>query len=386
MPIRGLVFSWSNNRVNGNWARLDRFLVSPSVLSWFPDLVQMGLPRSISDHSAITIGISIDKGGPMLFRFNNEWLHDRELMCQVKKEWLSSKIKGSSSFSLSSKLKRSKKLVKIWVVDRKSTRSSPNELKVGLAVVDEKTDDIGWSDILRKERVENLTVLWKEIRREEVSKSNSEEIRAGAADYFEKHFKNVMWRRLRITGLPLQRLSELYRVFLEEAFSLEEVWLVVSSCDGNKAPGPDGFNLNFIKENWKVIKDDFMRFMIDFHHNGAVVKELNHTFTTLIPKCLKLKVMKDFRLISLVSSVFKVLAKVLANRLNKVIGSVVGEHQMAFVQYRQILDSFVIVEEIIHHWKMSKDGGLMVKLDFEKTYDSLNYNFLDDILNYMGFG
>ncbi|KAK2651419.1 hypothetical protein Ddye_011275 [Dipteronia dyeriana] len=195
-----------------------------------------------------------------------------------------------------------------------------------------------------------------------------------------------MWRRPRITGLPLQRLSESDRFFLEEVFSLEEVWLVVSSFDGNKAPGQDGFNLNFIKENWKVIKDDFMCFMIDFHHNRAIVKELNQTFIVLIPKCLKPEVMKVFRPISLVSSLYKVLVKVLANHLKKVIGSVVGENQMAFVQDRHILNSFVLAEEIIHHWKWSKDGGLMVKLDFEKAYDRLDHNFLDDILNDMGFG
>ena len=61
---------------------------------------------------------------------------------------------------------------------------------------------------------------------------------------------------------------------------------------------------------------------------------------------------------------------------------VIGETQMAFVKNHQILDSFVITEEIIHHWKKNKNGGLLVKLDFEKAYDSVDHNFLDD----MGFG
>ncbi|KAK2648316.1 hypothetical protein Ddye_015805 [Dipteronia dyeriana] len=139
---------------------------------------------------------------------------------------------------------------------------------------------------------------------------------------------------------------------------LEEVWKVVSNCDGNKAPRPDGFNLNFIKENWDAIKQDFMSFMVEFHKNGSIVKELNQTFIALIPKCSNLKTMKDYRPISLVGSLYKILAKVLANRMRRVLDSVVRESQMAFVKNRQILDNFIIADEIIHHWKKSYEWGL----------------------------
>lgn len=60
-----------------------------------------------------------------------------------------------------------------------------------------------------------------------------------------------------------------------EEFSIEEVWEgggALSSCDGNKAPGPDGFNLNFIKRNWEVIKVDFMSFMAEFIVMGLLLK------------------------------------------------------------------------------------------------------------------
>ncbi|KAK3219853.1 hypothetical protein Dsin_013823 [Dipteronia sinensis] len=59
---------------------------------------------------------------------------------------------------------------------------------------------------------------------------------------------------------------------------------------------------------------------------------------------------------------------------------------MAFVKGRQILDSFVIVEEIIHEWKGDNEGGLLVKLDFEKAYDSVDHDFLDHMMEDMGFG
>ena len=96
--------------------------------------------------------------------------------------------------------------------------------------------------------------------------------------------------------------------------------------------------------------------------------------------------MRDYRPISLVGSFYKILAKVLANRMKFVMNSVIGENQMAFVNNRQILDSFVIAEEVIHSWRNDKVGGLVVKLDFEKAYDSVDHSFLDATLEDMGFG
>ncbi|KAK3197910.1 hypothetical protein Dsin_021325 [Dipteronia sinensis] len=96
--------------------------------------------------------------------------------------------------------------------------------------------------------------------------------------------------------------------------------------------------------------------------------------------------MLDFRTISLVGSMYKVLAKVLANRIKKKMNSIIGNSQMAFVKGQQILDSFVVAEEIIYAWKKNRVGGLLVKLDFEQAYDSVDHDFLDSIIEDMGFG
>lgn len=116
------------------------------------------------------------------------------------------------------------------------------------------------------------------------------------------------------------------------------------------------------------------------------MKELNNTFLALIPKKLAPESLNDYRPISLVGSMYKVLAKVLANRMKKVMCSVIGEIQTDFVENRQIIDSFVKANEIIHKWKYDQNGGLMVKLDFEKAYDSIDFSFLDNCKEQMGFG
>ncbi|KAK3218813.1 hypothetical protein Dsin_012783 [Dipteronia sinensis] len=173
----------------------------------------------------------------------------------------------------------------------------------------------------------------------------------------EDHFKKVQWRRLKINNLDLGKLSLEEKETLDDEYSVEEVWKALASCDGNKAPGIDRLKLNFLKENWDVIKADFMMFIKEFYRDSSIIKDLNRTFTALIPKTYKPTFMKDFRLISLVGSMYKVLANVLANRLKKVTNSIIGDTQMAFVRDWHIADSFVIANEIFHTWKSDKERG-----------------------------
>ncbi|XP_028116125.1 uncharacterized protein LOC114313893 [Camellia sinensis] len=134
-------------------------------------------------------------------------------------------------------------------------------------------------------------------------------------------------------------------------FTVEEVWATVTECDGNKALGPDGFNLACIQKNWKVMKDELV----------------------------------GFRPISLVNSIYKILAKVLSRRLKKVIPTVINEAQTVFIGGRCILDVVMIANEVIEWWKCLKHKGAILKLDFEKEYDFVNWDFLFSMLCNFGF-
>ncbi|KAK2659195.1 hypothetical protein Ddye_005728 [Dipteronia dyeriana] len=115
----------------------------------------------------------------------------------------------------------------------------------------------------------------------------------------------------------LDSMDKVERKVLEEVFTKEEVWEAVSGFDGNKDLGLNGLNLNYIKANWKVIQVDFIKFIHGFHRDGSIVMDLSKNFVFLIPKCSHPETMKDFRPISLVGSMYKILVKVLANRLKK---------------------------------------------------------------------
>ena len=111
---------------------------------------------------------------------------------------------------------------------------------------------------------------------------------------------------------------------LEESLSVDEVFSALSDLNGDKAPGPEGFSLAFWQFYWDFVKDKVMGFFKDFFERGKFVRSLNTTFLVLIPKKRWAEDLSDFRPISLVGGLYKLLAKVLANRLKKVVGKVVS--------------------------------------------------------------
>ena len=124
----------------------------------------------------------------------------------------------------------------------------------------------------------------------------------------------------------------------------------------------------------------------EFHEHSYFLKSLNNTFLVLIPKKSGVEDLRDFRPISLLRGLYKLLVKVLANKFKKVVGNVVSIARNAFVMGRQILDASLIANEVIDSWQKRKEKELICKLDIEKAYDNINWKFLLKILQKMGFG
>ena len=144
---------------------------------------------------------------------------------------------------------------------------------------------------------------------------------------------------------------------------------VIKGFNGDKAPGPDKFPMAFFQVCWDIIRCDIMEVIRYFHARGTFATSLNATFLTLIPKKPEAVEVKDFRPISLVGGVYKIVSKVLANRLKSVLPILISTSQNAFIQGRQILDSVLIANEVLDSRLKQGQLGVLCKLDIEKAYD-----------------
>ena len=199
--------------------------------------------------------------------------------------------------------------------------------------------------------------------------TEEQDVREGVANaYHQMLSENAEWK-VNIGGLQLDHLSLQETENLELPFSEEEVCSALMEMNGDKAPGPDGFTVAFWQDCWDFVKEEVMEMFKDFHEQSSFLKSLNTTCLVLIPKKGGAEGLGDFRPISLLGGLYKLLAKVLANRLKKVIGKVVSSNQNAFVMGRQILDASLIANEVIDSWRKRKEKGLICKLD---SYDNIN--------------
>ncbi|MCI26941.1 LINE-1 reverse transcriptase like, partial [Trifolium medium] len=170
-------------------------------------------------------------------------------------------------------------------------------------------------------------------------------VREATMAFFQNHFDNVVWNRPTLDGVEVPVLSDDSNAMLVANFTLDEIEVAVKLSDGSKCPGPDGFNFAFLKEFWGLMRSDIRILFDQFHANECIPKCLLSYFLTLVPKIKSPQCLGDFRPISLLGCIYKLLAKVLATRLAKAIGPLIPITQTAFLKGRQLVEGVVVVNE-----------------------------------------
>ncbi|WOH11192.1 hypothetical protein DCAR_0830672 [Daucus carota subsp. sativus] len=189
-----------------------------------------------------------------------------------------------------------------------------------------------------------------------------------------------------IGNLIQSKLSLEQSMGLEREFTMQEIELALKNTDKSKAPGPDGINAGVLVLLWPEIKLEVLKFFKDFHCNGFLPRGCNSSVIALIPKRPNAAHPSDFRPISLMNVLLKLLTKVMATRLSAHMHNLVSEQQSAFIKGRQITDGILITSEVVSLLQQDKIRGLVFKIDFEKAFDRVKWSFVLEVLKAMNFG
>ncbi|KAJ9557521.1 hypothetical protein OSB04_012135 [Centaurea solstitialis] len=424
LRLGGRSFTWMNSSCS-KLSKLDRFLVSSRLIDSWSLSSSLALPRLLSDHCPIFLDTGSDDFGPSPFKFFNSWLADSELGALVINKW-GDALPEFEVFSkverLSRKLRHLKSTIKEWAgTKRKAKDEAIGALKQKIAaldllaevgIIDEsrinekatlmtKVEDLV-SDKLRdlkqkakinwlSERDENSRffhgIVNNRVKNFRIHGLNCNgswvsepaKIKDAALAFFKSKFEENHPIRPTLTSSLFKKISDTQRAWLERPFTEEEVKAAMWSCGNNKAPGPDGFTFEFIRKFWDVIGSDFVDAVKFFESNCQINPGSNSSFITLVPKVKDPLSLVDYCLINLIGCVCKVISKALAERIKGVMNTVISNTQTAFIKGRSILDGPLLVNEIIDWAKRKRNKLLIFKVDFAKAFDSLNWNFLDNV-------
>ena len=171
-------------------------------------------------------------------------------------------------------------------------------------------------------------------------------------------------------------------------FSDKEISDALFQIEPLKAPGPDGFPARFFQRNWSTIKEDVLAAVKDFFVIGIMPEGVNSTPIVLIPEISNPAKISDYSPISLCNGIYKVISKCLVNRPRPVLDGIVSPEQSAFIPGRMITDNALVAFECIHYIKQEKDPTKIFcayKLDLSKAYDRVDWRFLEQVMQRMGF-
>ncbi|XP_026438254.1 uncharacterized protein LOC113336795 [Papaver somniferum] len=430
LPLNGGLFTWSNMQIPPILCRLDRFVVSGEWEDKFHLMAQCVLTRTVSDHSPLSLRSGGILFGPFPFKVEIFWLEHPSFKDLMFFWWNSMCFEGSSSFIFAKKLQMLKSILKGWSKETFGNLDKKlRELEVLIDILDKKEEvSAPISDVEILERASHrrhynevlvlIAKKWKlraKIRWHEDGERNTkmfhkiangnrrknamfklmigteevvcqDRIIKEVTEFYEKLYTRDQEEDVDLEELSFSTISETQSTWLEREISEDEIMSTIKSFKLNKSPGPDGFPIEFYKVSWEVIKNDFMKVVKEFNEIGGVNWRLNFTFLSLIPKKKDAVQLKDFRPISLVSTIYKIFSKVLANRLKVVIPNLISQSQGAFLAERQILDGILIANELIDSRKMQGKEGIVCKLDMEKAYDHVLWGSVEGVLKKMGFG
>nr|GEY57212.1 RNA-directed DNA polymerase, eukaryota [Tanacetum cinerariifolium] len=404
IQLEGFSFNWSHPSA-AKMSKLDRFLVSKGFLSLFPHISALCLDKNLSDHRPILLHELVTDYGATPFRLYHSWFYFNgfdDMVRSTRNSFILEDYNGMSGrlIDIQDKLSNidrtldqggasdeillSRMELMKQMHDIKSivAREQIQKAKIQWAVEGDENSNF-FHGVVNRKRVQ-LSVKGVMIDGEWVDEPDrvKEEFRSHFANMFQDKGSSHCRLNFRFPSLlSADQISD-----LEKPMSYDEIHKAVWSCGENKSPGPDGFTFEFFRKFWDSIGPDMCVAVEWFFMHNSFAKGCNASFITLISKMQDPKIVSDFRPISLIGSLYKVVTKILAICLSSVISDLISVVQTTFLPNRQILDGPFIINELLSWCRHKKQQAMVFKVDFAKAYDSVWWDYLDDVLSSFGFG
>lgn len=211
-------------------------------------------------------------------------------------------------------------------------------------------------------------------------------------DSVTKHFYGV-YSKTKEPGLlhQLEVLNNFPRYFnceeanrIERPVTRDEVFRTLKLCCVDKSLGPDGWTLEFYLFFFDMLGDELTEAIEESRSKSQIPHQLNHTYITLIPKVDKPGSFDDYKPISLCNLFYKLISKIIAERIKSVLGASVSGEQFAFLPNRHISDAVGVAQECLHSIKSKRLCAFVLKLDLQKYYGSVDWDLLRLILLQIG--
>ncbi|XP_055959750.1 uncharacterized protein LOC130014830 [Mercurialis annua] len=356
--LQGRFFTWQNSISK---SKIDRCFLSPAAFSFWPNNVLKALP-SYSDNVPLLFCSDVASNwGPKPFKSINAWWSRKDFFSFVESSWSNISLKMPNA-NLVFRLRELRNLVKIWNRDIFGNLNSKFDAVQAEITALESLADFGSLSELDGSRLSTLKSesnqlsihiksLWhqklrlnwnfhgetnskyfhtvaslhsknniiSEVIIDGVSFKSPLDIKQRTHAFYKALYKKNSQVSFTLDSLPIESLTDLQAASLLMPFAEEEIVTTLMSCDEKKAPAPDGFNYFFYKKSWKIFRQDFLKLFKEFFHSASFPIGINTAFLVLIPKFQGASDIKDFRPISLINGVFKLLSKVLTNRLSPVL-------------------------------------------------------------------
>ena len=182
------------------------------------------------------------------------------------------------------------------------------------------------------------------------------------------------------------KLTQQDKDILEENITENEIKTAIFSAKNNKSPGEDGIISEFYKEYWYLIKDDFMGLIKEVFDNYELSETQNRGLISLLYKCGERENIGNWRPITLLNTDYKIISKILANRLKKVLPKIIHGDQKGFVPGRNIQNANRFIQDLIHYTDEENLEGAIIFLDQQKAFDRVEWGWVDACFEYFNFG